>query len=557
MARLTISGIVLMLVCVVGVEAQVKTVRVSVDSAGNQGDWNSAFPALSEHGLFAAFESGAKNLVPGDNNGDYDIFVHDLTTGQTTRVSMSTTGEEPNDTSKWPTISDDGRYVAFCSYADNLVPLDTNWSPDIFVHDRLTAETKRVSVNASGTQANNGSLHAVISGDGHYVVFRSGATNLVPTGDANPYGDIFLKDLVTDEVFMVSYNSAGVQSNGPCQNPDLSQDARFIVFSCSADNMVPNDTNMNEDIFVRDRLTGTTERVSVSSTGAEADGNSEWANISADGRYVTFQSEAEDLVPNDSNSTMDIFRHDRLTGVTELVSVNLSGQSCYGGAKDADISHDGRYVLFLSGANDLILNDTNVHLDAFVRDMDTGVTRRVNVSSSGEEADGSCDFWPAFSPDGWHLIFCSYAHNLVPGDTNYMYDIFVHSINTLDADTYTLPASTGGTVNLTINAGADNGNRNYLILGGVTGIEPGFPLPGGLATLPLNWDVFTDFVLGFLNSPAFMNFMGKLDATGGGAAQVNSPALPPTAEGLRMYFAYCLNAPFDFVSNPRIVDIVP
>lgn len=130
-------------------------------------------------------------------------------------------------------------------------------------------------------------------------------------------------------------------------------------------------------------------------------------------------------------------------------------------------------------------------------------------------------------------------------------------IGFFSADVYTIDAGTGGTVNLSLDAGATNGERNYLILGGVTGIEPGFNLPGGFVTLPLNWDAFTDVVLDLTNTVVFQYFLGLLNRSGEGWAAINAPILPPTAIGVNLYFAYCLNAPFDFASNAISIKIVP
>ena len=165
--------------------------RDSVASDGTEGNDGSYRPSLSSDGRYVAFHSSTSNLVAGDTNGVADIFVHDRRMGKTSRVSTASDGTEGNNNSYDPSISSDGRYVAFYSYAANLVAGDTNGVADIFVHDRLTGETARVSTASDGTEGNNDSYDPSISSDGRYVAFESWATNLV-AGDTNGRRDIFV-----------------------------------------------------------------------------------------------------------------------------------------------------------------------------------------------------------------------------------------------------------------------------------------------------------------------------------------------------------------------------
>ena len=225
-------------------------------------------------------------------------------------------------------ISADGRYVAFSSDAPNLVPGDTNDALDVFVHDRETGTTSRVSVDSAGTQAEGVSGFTSISADGRYVAFGSRAPNLVP-GDTNDALDVFVHDRTTGTTSRVSVDSAGSQAEGGSAFTSISADGRYVAFGSAAPNLVPGDTNDALDVFVRDRETGTTSRVNVDSAGTQAEGVSGLGNrdssISADGRYVAFGSDAPNLVPGDTNDAQDIFVHDRERGTTSRVSVDSAG----------------------------------------------------------------------------------------------------------------------------------------------------------------------------------------------------------------------------------------
>jgi Tol biopolymer transport system component len=284
------------------------TTRVSVDSAGRQANGPSSVAAISANGRFVAFESDATNLVAGDTNGLTDIFVHDLVARTTTRVSVDSLGRQANGPSFNPSISSDGRFVAFESNATNLVTGDTNGRPDIFVRDLLTGKTTRVSVDSVGRQANGPSLSAAISGDGRFVAFESDATNLV-AGDTNGRRDIFVYDMATRATTRVSVDSLGRQANGPSFSAAISGDGRFVAFESDATNLVPADSLLKRDVFVRDLVLGSTVRASVDSDGRQALGASSGAAISGDGRSVAFESDASNLVPGDTNLTRDVFVH--------------------------------------------------------------------------------------------------------------------------------------------------------------------------------------------------------------------------------------------------------
>jgi Tol biopolymer transport system component len=359
----------------------------------------------------------ANTLVDGDTNGAFDVFVHDLQTGVTSRVSVSSAGVQANGDNGMPAISPDCRYVAFDSGADNLVDGDTNGAPGMFVHDLQTGETSRVNVSG-GTPA--------ISSGGRYVAFVSSADNLV-VGDTNGKADVFVYDRLTGETSRVSISSAGAQGNNISYRPSIHTDGRYVAFDSHANSLVDGDTNGVQDVFVHDRQTGVTSRVSVSSAGVQGNNgsSSSSAAISSDGRYVAFESWADNLVDGDTNGAWDVFVHDLQTGVTSRVSVSSEGVQGNGGSSMSSFSFYGRYVTFHSEADNLVVGDTNDERDIFVHDRQTGVTSRVSVSSAGVQSNDD-SYVPAISSDGRYIAFESEADNLVVGDTNDERDIFVH-----------------------------------------------------------------------------------------------------------------------------------
>ena len=372
------------------------TERVSVASDGTEGNNSSSGPAISADGRHVAFNGTASNLVPGDTNWDNDIFVHDRATGATQWVSMASDGTEANGFSLAPSMSSDARYVAFLSGASNLVPGDTNGRNDVFVHDRETGVTERVSVASGGTEGDGYSEWPSVSADGRYVAFQSGASNLVP-GDTNLAADVFVHDRETGTTERVSVASDGAQGSGVCpivsaardcvssQIPAISADGRHVAFQSAAANLIPGDTNAHWDVFVHDRETGTTERVSVASDGADGNDGSFNPAISADGRHVAFEGLASNLIPGDSISTYDVFVHDRATGTTERVSVASDGTEGNIWSVVPAISADGRHVAFGSFAANLVPGDTNAHWDVLVRDRggSLGVVGTPSVSCTG------------------------------------------------------------------------------------------------------------------------------------------------------------------------------
>lgn len=388
---------------------------------------------ISADGRFVVWDSVDTDLVAGDTNRAVDVFLRNTKRGTTIRISVSSSGAQANGQSANPAISADGRYIVYSSNASNLVPKDTNGESDIFVYDRIARTTKRVSVATGGAQAVGGSnwiFTADVSADGRYVAFASSASNLVP-GDTNRGTDVFVRDTLLKTTTQVSVDSEGNPSDerddGNAVFLGMSPDGRYVVFTSSATNLiVGRTTDPFELVYVRDTVNGTTTLASADNSGNPANNGSAGNSISLDGRYVTFFSSASNLAPY--NGLSHVFVRDLLTGTnTMLVSPSIEL-----GEGDPYISADGRYVAFESNADNLVPGDTNRVGDVFVRDLVTGTTVRANVSSAGVQSakSGGSSACMGMSGDGRYVLFITRAPNLVPGDTAGTTDVFVRDLVT-------------------------------------------------------------------------------------------------------------------------------
>ena len=370
--------------------------------------------SVSADGTLVAFVSGSPNLVAGDTNGVRDVFVRNLATGTTTRASLGT-GGQANGASSNARISADGRFVVFTSLASNLVAGDTNGVADVFERDLATGQTTRVSVSAGGVQGSDASGGAAsgISADGGTISFSSAASNLVP-GDTNHSRDVFVWTRASGAVERVSVASDGSQAAaGASDASSISADGRYVAFASTAPNLVAGDTNLAADVFVHDRVTGSTVRASVTASGGQAATASSLqpGGLSADGQVVAFDTAAP-LAAGDTGGN-DVYVRDLAAGTTERISVNSAGLGANGNSSAAAISADGRYVAFESSATNLDPADTGGDEDVFVRDRVSGLTRLVSASASPTQISQAA----AISADARFVALATTAPDMVAGDT--------------------------------------------------------------------------------------------------------------------------------------------
>jgi len=627
------------------------TTRVSVSSTGKEADFNCGTKsiAISGDGAVVAFESGATTLVPNYTQLNLSkIFFHDRTTGATTgrRFSSAAIVGDGPDGDFGAALSGDGRFAAFSSYAQfvewDVVPhdyvfvVDRQFTPPAsvlggsthvvspaaalpeypavsadgryvafadgqhaYVFDRQTATTSTVSVSSLSVPGNGASGWPAISDDGRYVVFESVATNLV-TNDTNNASDIFLHDRAFQLTTRLSLSSLGADANGESHRPRISGDGKFVCFDSTASNLVTGDTNLRQDVFVRDVLGGTTTLVSMSGAQVLGNDDSDQAVISKDGRYVAFRSAATNLVTGDTNQKADVFWHDRLTGYTFRVSVDSQGGQADDESAWPAISADGSTVAYESDATNLVALDVNWSTDVFVHNVITASTTRVSVDSQGNEADAGDSTRPSISADGRYVAFTSDALNLIPLDRNYAADVFVHdrltgvtarasedpvgwegnntsgrASQTASIGPRTPIAAGGGTVVFV--SGATNlapagasgllvrdlwpllstqappkigqivtldlaspahAGKTYQVAAAFT-YRPGIPLTSGV--LPLSFDPLLYLSLTF--PVMFQNFTGVLDGTGQGQASIALPNIP-ALHGYTIYSAFIVIDPW-------------
>lgn len=411
--------------------AQIERVSVGLDNS--EADLDSYESAVSDDGSIVAFRSSATNLVADDTNDWGDIFVRDLAIGTTELVSLRPNGNPFSfGPSHRPALSDDGQFVVFTARH----PSDRHTSITT-LRDRAAGTSVYLLLDDTGggnpTSPRQGRLNATISGNGQFVAFDSHGnlqglfeTDIRPIDDdENSTFDVFIHDVVSDPappVERLSRNSAGVEGRGDSIEPSVSDNGRWVAFHSFADDLISGDLNEHEDVFVRDREADTTELISANTVGEPGNDDSIQAVISGDGQFVAFRSRATDLVADDTNQRWDIFVRDRSAGITERVNVASSGAQADHHSTDPDLSDDGRFIVFRSLASNLVTEDTNNRADIFVHDRATGSTAIVSRPADGES--NGANHAPAISGDGQWIVFESGATNLVADDTNQARDIY-------------------------------------------------------------------------------------------------------------------------------------
>jgi len=346
------------------------TVTLASTTGSSSANGYSDNPSLSADGRYTAFASDASNLVAGDTNTTRDIFIFDSQNNTVRRLNRSQQGAQANGPSNNPALSADGRFLAFGSDATNMILGDSNAFSDIFVVDTITGAIARESISTAGAQSNGSSFRPALSGDGRYVVFESSATNLVAATTAVGTTHIYLRDRTLGTTVLASQSTGGTAGNGSSIQAALSADGLYVAFASDATNLVGSDTNGLRDVFLRDVAGGTTIRVSVGpggiqSVGSAAGGASRAPSITADGRYIAFGSDATNLVVGDTNFVSDVFVFDRISSTTRRLSVagsggqglDPSGAPFNLGSFNPSFSSTGRFVTYASLADNITPGD--------------------------------------------------------------------------------------------------------------------------------------------------------------------------------------------------------
>ena len=400
---------------------------ISVATDGSLSDRPSVLPATNDDGNLVAFKSDASTLDPTVRNGFFNVFVRDRDSLTTERVSQALPiGTQPDQNSFPPGLDGSGEIVAFGSAATNLVIGDFNHSPDLFIVDR-TSQTTSIATLLGGGFAGGGlpDLPPGVSIDGNLVVFTSSENDLV-NNDSNGLSDVFVFDRRDNTITLISVatvgGSQGKAANAASIGGSISHDGCIVAFVSDATNLTPKDTDESCDVFVRDRCNGVTELIAKQTQGTCRTLGFLPA-VSADGSLVAFASDASDLVAGDSNGATDIFVFDRGSRTTTLVSKSPAGASGDGPSQSPSISASGRFVVFQSAAANLTDGASNGRTQVFVADLTTGQLQPVSMASSGDLGDNDSTA-PQISADGTTVVFQSDATNLVPGDTNGVTDVF-------------------------------------------------------------------------------------------------------------------------------------
>jgi Tol biopolymer transport system component len=400
----------------------------STSDGGLKGNGNSELPALTPDGRVVVFFSYATNLDESDTDAFADVYVKDLVTGDLTLVSTSDQGVKGNgDSMSRGAISEDGTKVAFFSMATNLDPSDSDDLADVYVKDLVTGDLTLVSASDNGVKGNRTSFGPILSADGSRVGFYSWATNLDPL-DPDPLTDIYVKDLATGDLALASTSDEGIKGNDDSYSRGaMSADGSVVAFWSHATNLDPADPDAVADIYVKNLITGDIALASTSSDGVKGNAASYGQRLSADGRVLAFHSDATNLDSADTDELDDVYVKDLVTGELTLASTTAEGVKGDGESEEPTLSADGSIVAFYSEAANLDSADTDELDDVYVKDLVTGELTLASTSDEGVKGDGGSAY-PRLSADGSIVAFYSEAANLDPGDPDTIEDVYVKDL---------------------------------------------------------------------------------------------------------------------------------
>ncbi len=409
-------------------------VRVSVLADNTQANGPSLFPSISADGRYVAFQSSATNLVTGDANDSSDIFVKDLQSGAVTLISAAAGGAIGDDFSRDPAISADGNSVVFSSFASNLTTDDTDHFLDVFRKNVQSGQIDLVSKTSAGVKGDADSISdagPAISSDGRYIAFGTNATNFLPAGgDGNGKADIYRKDMTSGDLVLVSADATGTIGNDDSTSPLISADGNTVVFGSAASNLIANDTNAKLDVFAKNLTTQTVTRASVAADGSELASDSLNPSVNGDGTKISFVTMAA-VAAGDANQANDVYLRDISQATTTRLSTRSDGSEAPGGGDGGRLSPNGASVAFSSETNDFNAGDGNSLADVYVKNLSAGT---VTMISKGLDRGGDSFLWfdvPQLSADANSVIFVSGAGNLIPGaDANgNLRDIYLRNIS--------------------------------------------------------------------------------------------------------------------------------
>lgn len=410
--------------------AQGDVALASTTADGVKGDGINRFPDLSDDGTKVAFFSFATNLDPGDTDADSDVYVKDLVTGELILASTSSAGLKGNGASFRPTLSADGTKVAFFSTSTDLDPKDDDAADDVYVKDLESGKLTLVSTNSEGVKGIGGSHTPAISADGTKVAFVSFATNF---GSDAAVGQIFVKDLTTGVLSLASSSAGGESGNSSSLSPAISADGTKVGFHSNASNLTPSDQDFIPDVLVKDLTSGSIALASVNAGGVKGNDTSASPALSADGTTVVFRSGASNLVSEDFDAADDIYVKDLSTGELILVSTSTDGSKSNSGSFFPDITNGGTRVAFESFATDLDPDDQDEDPDIYVKDLSTGILTLASRNDAGEKGNfGSVN--AALSGDGGKIGFVSSATNLDPADGDTIPDVYVKDLDSTNTE---------------------------------------------------------------------------------------------------------------------------